>query len=387
MATKSLSIKYGVAAVVVALAIIGASLYVNNPLSSNSSNGMTSFTVMLTDPPTVPMGTSELNVTYTGIQVHVITSNGNANWMAAQESGRVNLLSLVNVTQTIASLSLPTGSTVDELQFSITSAKANVSGVVYPVTLLSQKLLIPIKSTKLNGTATSAVIDLRPTLVQINATNSTGGLVKYFVLSPTATAVIAGSVPKDHEVVGCRVNLGGKERDELEREYKRSSNNITVTSAELKVKGNSTTLTVTVKNIGKTNATLSSMTLNGKFNTTYSWSVKEQGRMGKTGTKGYGMYGENMMKYHPETLPFKVSDGKLIPIFGDDDHEGGLGNGKIVLKPGQSMTLTYSGVIQIHSDGRGKSPVVVVTPLVKESYKLRIMGTGSQTFDVVCIKG
>ncbi len=388
MATKSLTVKYGAAAVLVALAIISATLYVNNPTSPNNGNGLTSFTVLLTDPPTVPMGTSSLNVTYSGIQVHVIENDGTTpQWMAAQESGRVNLLSLVNVTQTIASLSLPTGSTVDKLQFSISSAEVNVSGTVYPVTLLSDTLLIPIKSTKLNGTSTSALIDLRPTLVQINATNSTGGLVKYFVLSPTATAVVAGSVDKTQQVVSCRINLKQKSRDDLENEFRRASSNVTVTSAELKVKGNTTSLTVTIKNIGKTNATLMSLTLNGRFNSTFSWAVKVQSHTGKPGMTIPGMFSGNMMKYHPEAMPFKISDGKLIPLFGDLAHPMGLEPGKTVLKPGQSITLTYSSVIQIHSDGRGKSASVVVTPIVKESYKLQIMGTGFQTFDVVATKG
>ena len=383
MATRSLSIKYSLAAVVVALAIISASLYVNNPLDSGGK-GLTSFTVMLTDPPTVPRGTSELNVTYSGRQVHVVASDGSSNWVAAQESGRVNLLSLVNVTQTIASLSLPTGSTVDKLQFSISSATANVSGVVYPVTLLSEQLLIPIKSTKLNGTSTGALIDLRPTLVEINAADSNGELVKYFVLSPTASAVVAGTVDEAQSRVGCRTHLRDRERDELQKEYRRASNNVTITEADLKVDGNVTTLSVTVKNIGKTNATLTSLILHGKFNATYSWTLKRQ--WSRPGMMG-GMHDEHIMRYHPETIPFKIVDGKLVPIFGDDGHEQGWGHDKIVLEPDESLTLTYSGVIQIRSDGRGKSPSVVVTPLVSEHYTLRVMGTGSQTFDVVAVEG
>jgi hypothetical protein len=129
---------------------------------------------MLTDPPNVPRGTTQLNVTYSSIQLHVVASDGSSNWVAAQKSGRVNLLSLVNMTQTIATLSLPTGSTVDKLQFEISAAEAKVSDKVYPVTMLSDNLLVSLRETKLNGTKTGALIDLRPTLVQINAMNSTG---------------------------------------------------------------------------------------------------------------------------------------------------------------------------------------------------------------------
>jgi hypothetical protein len=177
MATKRLSLKYGAAAVIVALAIIETSLYANtalNPTSMTTQTGQTSFLVMLTDPPNVPRGTTQLNVTYSSIQLHVVASDGSSNWVAAQKSGRVNLLSLVNMTQTIATLSLPTGSTVDKLQFEISAAEAKVSDKVYPVTMLSDNLLVSLRETKLNGTKTGALIDLRPTLVQINAMNSTG---------------------------------------------------------------------------------------------------------------------------------------------------------------------------------------------------------------------
>jgi hypothetical protein len=388
MATKSLSLRYGLAAVVVALAIIGTSLYVGNPVTPTGGGGFTSFAVMLTDPPTVPRGTSELNVTYSSIQVHVVSSSGSLSWEAAQESGRVNLLSLVNVTKTIASLSLPTGSTVDKLQFALSSATANVSGVVYPVTLLDDQLVVPIRSTKLNGTGTGALIDLRPTLLEINATNSTGGLVKYFVLSPSATAVVQGSVDEAQSRVGCMVHLKDKVKDELTKEYIRASHNVTVTSSTLKVDGNVTTLSVTVKNIGSANATLSGLSLMGQFNSTFSWSVKVTGSKGKLGGMIGGMWQSGfMMRYHPEAIPFKVQGDKLVPLFGDFDKVGGWGTTRTVIKPDQSMTLTYSGVIQIRSDGRGKSASVVVTPLVGKGYKLWVTSMGAQSFNVVAAAG
>ncbi len=386
MATKSLSIKYGAAAIVMALAIIGTSLFVNNsvtPTGTAVGKGLTNFIVMLTDPPTVPYGTTELNVTYSSIQLHVIARDGTSNWVASQESGRVNLLSLVNVTQTIATLSLPTNSTVDKLQFTLSSATSNVSGVVYPVTLLSNQLLINIRSVKLNGTTTGALIDLRPTLIEINASNSTGGSVKYFVLSPSATAVVKSSVNETQKSIGCRVRLQDKENKEIADEYRRSSNNVTITDAKFSVKGNTTTLSVTIKNIGKANATLSSLTMNGEFNTTFSWVVKTQFTMGKNDM----MSGGNMMKDHPESIPFKISGGKLIPIFGDNEVDNGLGAGKLVIKPGQSTTLTYTGVLQLRSDGRGKSPSVVVTPMVGKEYTVRIMSTGNQSLKVTAVKG
>ena len=73
---------------------------------------------------------------------------------------------------------------------------------------------------------------------------------------------------------------------------------------------------------------------------------KEKGRMG-----GGKMQGNTMKKYHPEAIPFKGNGDKLIPLFGDSDNNRGKGVDKTILKPDQSITLTFNGIIQIHSDG------------------------------------
>lgn len=385
MATKRLSLKYGAAAVLVALAIIGTSLITNTMLNptgqSPQSVGHTSFLVMLTDPPNVPRGTTQLNVTYSSIQLHVVYSDCSSNWVAAQESGRVNLLSLVNVTQTIATLSLPTGSTVDKLQFKISEAETKISGKDYPVTMLSDTLLISIKQTKLNGTKTGALIDLRPTLVQINATNSTGGSVSYFVLAPSASAIVKSNVSETQSMIGCKSKLNDDDNKELDREYKRASNNVTVTQSSLSVNGNVTTLSVTIKNIGKTNATLSSLTVSGDFNVTSSlvkwykengWGIPSQG----------GMHGGSMMMDRPKTIPFKISGSTLTPILGDTFRMDGQGASRLVLIPGETATLTFNGVIKLNVDGRGRSSQVAVIPVKGNSYTIHLMSENYQTFKV-----
>ncbi len=53
------------------------------------------------------------------------------------------------------------------------------------------------------------------------------------------------------------------------------------------------------------------------------------------------------------------------------------------LQPGQSITVTFSGVIvlQPEDDDEGYS-TIVVTPRVDVNYTLRLMGEGFQTFTV-----
>ncbi len=101
------TLKYGLAAVLVAIAIIVVALFAN-PLSSltpNQTLAGTSFLVMLTDPPTVPAGTTVLNLTYSNVTLHIAYPNGTSEWLPVNASGTVNLFSLVNMSQTIASTS------------------------------------------------------------------------------------------------------------------------------------------------------------------------------------------------------------------------------------------------------------------------------------------
>jgi hypothetical protein len=82
---------------------------------------------LLTDPPTVPAGTTQLNLTYTDFLLHVIYPNGTNEWLPVGAEGTVNLFSLVNMTQTIASITIPLNSTVDKVQFTIADVTAVVN--------------------------------------------------------------------------------------------------------------------------------------------------------------------------------------------------------------------------------------------------------------------
>jgi len=377
MATKSLALKYGLAAVVLALAIIGTSLYTNTIIPPASAK--TNFVVMLTDPPNVPRGTTQLNVTYSSIQLHVISSDGTSNWVAAQESGEVNLLSLVNVTETIANLNLPTGSTIDKLQFTISNCEARINGVVHSATVLSDKLVVSIRAKKLDGTNTGVIIDLRPTLVQINAKNEAGETISYYVLVPSATAIVKSNVAENKMHVGSRHQLGHDDGDELDEEFKNSSKDLTIISATLIVTGNETKLTVVVKNTGTTNVTFSGLTLHGDFAVTPApASSYSQGK----GESNKPDDDDDSSSDHPRTIPFKISGNKLIPLVDDEEHENGGGYSKLELKPDQSVTLNFNGVIQLHPDNHGKEKPITITPIKGDSYTIRVMGEGYQTFDL-----
>ncbi|HML03053.1 MAG TPA: DUF4382 domain-containing protein, partial [Candidatus Bathyarchaeia archaeon] len=214
------TLRYGLAAMLVAVVVIAAVL-VANPLSSlapGQKSASSSFLVMLTDPPIVPAGTTILNLTYSNVTLHVIYPDGLSGWLSLNSAGTVDLLKLQNVSQTIGSASIPIGSTVDKIEFTIVSVDANVSGTVYPVTALSNTLLISIANSKVNDTLSGVLVDFNPTLVMIQATNATtGAVVDYFVLVPSATATIVTSLSRAQVKVGTIVELGQNDREKLVR--------------------------------------------------------------------------------------------------------------------------------------------------------------------------
>jgi hypothetical protein len=225
------------------------------------------------------------------------------------------------------------------------------------------------------------LVDFNPTLVQIQATDANGTLVYYYVLVPSATATIVGDLSREQIKVGTIVELGQNNRVKLLRVVEKFSKNVTIFSASLSVNGNVTTLTVTLKNEGNVSFRVFGLTLHGEFNATRTWEKKK----GDTDW-------EIVERIHPDTIPFKLNDSSLTPLFGtghnhDDEQDHGDKQedelSSLVLQPGQSVTLSFSDVIALQPERDiMKGPAMVVTPIVGDNYTVRLMGEGFQTFNV-----
>jgi type VI protein secretion system component Hcp len=382
--SREWTFKYGLAAVLVAVIVIAVVLFTNplmlftNPTTLNQTSGTAPFLVMLTDPPTVPAGTTSLNLTYSNVSLHVTYQNGTAAWLPVNASGTVNLFSLVNMSQTIASTAIPSGSKVDRIQFTIADVDAVVKGEMYNVTALSNTLIVTVANSQVNQTLSGVLVDFNPTLVQIQATDANGTTVYYYVLVPSATATIIGDLSKEQIKVGTIVELEENNRAKLVHVVEKFSNNVTIVSASLSVSGNVTTLSVTIKNEGDVTFRVFGLTLHGEFNATRTWEKHED-----------EMDESIVEKNHPDTIPFKLNDSSLIPLFGDqrnhehDDEHEDIELSSLALQPEQNVTLSFSGVIALHTDeDRMNGPAIVVTPIVGDSYTIRLMGEGFQTFNV-----
>ncbi len=372
------TLKYGSAAVLAASIIIVVALFAN-PNLLNQTSASASFLVLLTDPPTVPAGTTLLNLTYSDVSLHLTYLNGTAAWLPVNASGTVNLFSLVNMTQTIASTTIPSGSAVDKIQFTIADVDAVVNGTTYNVTALSNTLIVSVANSQVNQTLSGVLVDFNPTLVQIQATDANGTLVYYYVLVPSATATIVGDLSREHMKVGTIIEIGQNNKARLVHVVEEFSKNVTIVTVSLVVNGNVTTLSVTLKNEGNVTFRVFGLTLHGEFNATRTW-----------GNGKKMMHGEIFEKHHPDTIPFKLNDSSLIPLLGtgqknDDEHED-VALTSLALQPGQSVTLSFSGVIALHPDEDSMmSPAMVVTPIVGGNYTLRLMGEGYQTFNVTAV--
>ena len=399
---------YGLAAVIAAVAVIAISLVANpiiiNPMGADQIFTASPFLVMLTDPPTVPEGTTQLNLTYADISVHVTYPNYTSSWLSVDALGTVDLLSLVNMSQTLAATTIPTGSEVDKIQFSIVEVKAVIQDQTYDVTSLSDSIVMTILNSEINQTLSGVLIDFNPTLVQIESTDEEGIEVNYYVLVPSGTARIVGNLRQEQTGVGTVVELQERHREDIRSEVNGYTRNVTISDASVSVNGNVTTLSVTIKNEGNTTFNIFGLTIHGEFNTTRTTNrtqerngqnydeTEDETNNGRGQGNGNGNNNGNnnaiFVQIHPRTIPFKVNGTSLLPLFGSNqerDDENAI-NASLALSSGETITLTFSNVISLQpGNGDSEKQITVITPTSGENYTIRLMGEGSQTFDVTAL--
>lgn len=414
--TRKWTTKYGLAAVLTAVLIISVAMFANPNIIPKQVSAKTSFAVMLTDPPTVPAGTTVLNITYSDIALHVTYVNGTSTWISLGGSGTINSFALVNMTQTIASTTIPTNTTIDKIQFTITGASAEINDQTYNVTILSNTLVLDVVNSQVNQTLSGVLIDFNPTLVQIQSTDANGNLVNYYVLVPSATAVVVNGLDQAQVRVGTIVSIGQNDRTKVSRVVENFSQNLTITSASLAVSGNQTSLSVTLQNTGDITFRIFGLMLEGQFNS--------------TGTPSSFMFpgSTNYPNGSPITnnVPFEINGTSLVPLLGGGVGEqpiqptanivngpmfrlgrtgnfGRIGQGTqpfgsqngafdningaqaptyLSLEPGQTITLTFSGVLSLQN-GLFAQNLSALTPTVGNSYTISLTGQGFQSFNVV----
>ncbi len=218
MSTKNKVIVSGVLAAIIAVALIGAVVFTpglvnkgstsstsisTSSSSANAPSGSGTLAVLMTDPPTVPDGVTAVYINYSSIEVHFADAGNQTGWTDLQTSGEINLMSIVNESQTIASTNITSGK-FNGLRFNVTSAVVTFQGTNYTADLVYQEhtlyVWIPGGIVISDGQTTGAMIDMTPTVLLLgNTTDPTFA----FIPAATGYTLPANSIA-NHPHVGDR---------------------------------------------------------------------------------------------------------------------------------------------------------------------------------------
>jgi hypothetical protein len=336
------------AGIIIVILVIGIALLMSKPSTTSITTSPTPpaatglLTFQLIDPPQVPNNTQALVITYSSLSAHVLLANGTSEWFSSSDTGSVNLLSLVNISQVIGSVNIPKNSTVDMVKFNITSATITIDNKTYNVTVPSQQITVHISNVqRVNGTA-SALIDITPVVASIYTNNSV-----IFVLVPSLRAVVVpGSASA---TVGAKVAINETERHELES----IRPNITISSISLSESNNITSLRVSVVNNANTSVVIKHVLLFGNesiyINTSSARVSIEEGilhiekHLNDTSMQvpGYGVNLVNLGNLNNITL------GNAAKIFGINQSSVIGVNGELNISANASTRLSVENISKI----------------------------------------
>lgn len=415
---------YAAAAVTLGVLIVLASVFYIGAGTTGPSQTSTSsqpnpvygslVLVQLTDPPIVPAGTTSLNLTYSSVGIlvaepaqgsQVTTSTVTVNPQGG--SATVDLLRLQNVSETVASASLPNGSTIYSVTFGVSSISMEVNGTSYPVTLAtgaSSLTVTLVHGTVLQGT-NAALLELNPTVV-----NTSAG----YQMIPTSVGIMRppSEVSSHGQGVGSQQGLTGEDNSDLNN----AQGQVSARIMALSVSGNATTITVQVNNTGGLPIGLVALSLDGNFSTQMSCTTNtatdhgnshDQGQGRADGGCGdHGPNGHSQLVFVPITATSSGSTstttsttsaasssstttssssstsnacgtGQMTTVYGD----GGDHNPQLTLNPGECIDLTFTGTITI-----GNSPITV-TPSTSsgQTYGLHVIATNNAEATLSCV--
>lgn len=403
-----------VLAVIIAVGLAGATMLIAPQSGSPSQQTSTSqvlssksvMLVQLTDPPIVPAGTTALNLTYSGINLLAAepstttfttvtdsvtstitkTLSGVMNQpqsFAILQTGTVDLLKLQNVSETLASASLPNGSTIYSVSFGVSSIHITINGTTSPVSLATggSTLLVTLaKPAVIQGTS-AMLVDLTPTIV-----NTTSG----YEMIPSAVGIIRSNISGQEQQIGHQQSLSHQDNQEIHHVMGQANASLVA----LSVAGNMTTLKVMINNTGNANFSLVAVGVNGNFTTQNAVCTQTSGQTSSTRqddpTSNYqhceGLFGHQDLVFFPNSTltaassPSSCETGTMAPSFAGFGDNGNGGNSHLQLSPGQCVVLTFSGTITFGNNGF----VVVPSTMSGQNYTIHVIATNSTQIMLNC---
>ena len=411
MSSRNQVVTAGALAVAIALAaIVGAVYLLPSPTkqgntsadtmitagSSTSAGGQTqagsqgTLSVLLTDPPTVPPNVTAIYVTYSNVAVHVGDAGNQTGWTNANATGTIDLMKMVNVSSTIATVKVNTG-VYNALRFNVSSAQVTYNGENYTAFVPRAELTVIIPGgIQVNSTTTAgAIIDMHPTVLNIGSRSTPEFIVD---TSASVFGLPPGTITKAIERAGYVMRIDNQQWwQHINETY---TANIQITSASVA----NASLSVTVSNTGTQSVTLNTITVapvGSECATPSNTSHNQRAApLCFTGSAVFLVQNDSSLKsFSAFVLPSIVQQ-----IFSGFGQHGGKqsnstttsttgkqteaypGSTGYTLAPGKSVTLTYSGSIIFGFAFGGRTPPGVLSG---DQYQITAVGQESLAETVV----
>jgi len=175
--------------------------------TQQSSGQQGTLSILLTDPPCVPSGMTKVYVTYADLAVHASGAPNASGWTVMRASGSIELLGTVNISQTISSVKVSTG-TYNMIRFNVTGAEVTYYGKNYTAFVQTSELTIPIVSgiSVVASTPSATIIDISPTVI-----NTGTQAIPQFIITSAADAypVPSAAVTVQQQQEGSQMSLTG----------------------------------------------------------------------------------------------------------------------------------------------------------------------------------
>ncbi|MGA2199136.1 MAG: DUF4382 domain-containing protein [Nitrososphaerales archaeon] len=335
---------------------------------SSTQQDQGTLSILLTDPPNVPDGVTKVYVSYADLAVHVSGAATSSGWTTVKASGSIELLGTVNVSQTISSVRINTG-TYNLIRFNITNAEVTYDGKNYTAYVQTNQLIIPI----VNGigvvasTASATMIDISPTVINTGSQTN-----PEFIISSVASAypVPSTALTVQQEQVGSQVSLTGSSW--WQAVQLTSTAHLSIGSASL----NATYLNLKVSNTGGNSTILNLVTITPVVNVTASGhggvlpTALGQSAIFIVLSNGTLMQVQLFMNSMMSTTSASAISASLFAQRG------------LVLPPGATATLTHHGTILL-----GFMGIALLTPVGKiikgQHYLVTVIGQGASANLVV----
>lgn len=370
MTNRRYVVTSAVVAAIAAFALISATILSPGMLalgttSTAQSGPSGTLSVLLTDPPTVPVGVTAVYATYNDVQVHVNGAGNLSGWYDLHSSGQINLMSVINVGQTIATTNVPSG-LYDALRFNVTAATVTFQGKNYTAHVAisnatGSQLTVPIVGgiQVTSGQTSAAIIDMTPTVLLMgNSTNPQFA----FINSARAYTIPSNSIPRGLILIHHQVNLTSQSWWTKIIDSARYQ----LTSATL----SPNSLSISVTNTGNVSIVF-------RFAAVTATESQKGGDVGRASISEYFVVEPNATLV-PITVTSKIQMAWALAA------------GGYLVPPGSSVTFTYSGqiitgslAIQSQVTSKGHTSTTQITqntpqPVVAgEPYVITIRGDGS----------